>query len=66
MVQEQVFLKGGLTLFLFNIFKVYYFLKFRNYFTLSKIVLGSIDKKIFFTLSGIWPLRGCVGGGEEG
>ena len=46
MVQEQVFLKGGLALFLFNFWSFIIFV-LRNYFTLCEIVL-CIWRKIIF------------------
>ena len=54
MVQGQIFLKGGLTLFLFNFFKVYHFYIYilhfyiYIYFTLCKIMLCIWRKTIFF------------------
>ena len=50
MVQEQVFLKGGLTLFLFN-FMIF---TFRNYFTTSPFakLCYAFEEKIFFLKKG--------------
>ena len=45
MVQGQVFLKEGDWHFSYLIFLRFIIFTFRNYFTLVKIVLGSIDKK---------------------
>ena len=47
MVQVQVFLKGGLTLFLLK-FSRFIIFTFRNYFTLCKIVLCTCEENFFF------------------
>ena len=47
MVQGQVFLKGGLTLFLFK-FSRFIIFTFRNYLTLCKIVLCTCEENFFF------------------
>ena len=46
MVQGQVFLKGGLVLFLFDLFKVYYFYILKLFYSLQKCVIYL--KEIFF------------------
>ena len=47
MVQEQVFLKGGLTLFLFNFFKVYLFCIRKLLYPLQNYVTH-LEKNFFF------------------
>ena len=51
MVHGQVFLKGGLVLFLFNFFKVYYFLFLHLEITLPFAKLSyAFEEKIYFFL----------------
>ena len=47
MVQGQVFLKGGLALFLFNFFNVYYFYIYKLLYSLQKLCYSFEEKKIF-------------------
>ena len=47
MVQAQVFLKGGLALFLCNFFKVYRFYIYKLLYPFQNCVMHSKKKKIF-------------------
>ena len=48
MVQGQVFLKGGDWHFSYFVFSRFIIFAFRNYFTLSKILLCIFEEKKFF------------------
>ena len=50
MVQGQVFLKGGLTLFLFNYFKAYHFLYLEIALPFAKLCYA-FEEKLFFSFS---------------